>query len=125
MEAFHAKGLLKKRPFDFIICLFKINFQLKYPIHFLPMNFVDGLMENRYSFKNMPSRDKRSLSRSNYLLCNFRNPICCYFCKDFETHMEQTNGSILLNLGSIFFFWQKDDCFEVETILALYGVRVN
>jgi len=49
-------------------------------------------------------------------LCHFRQSVNCHFCENFETHIKETDRSVLLNLYHIILLWKEGYNVKIKTI---------
>src|SRR6266542_2347957 len=95
-ETFHLQRLLKKRTFDLVISLFKVNFK-DHPIQFLSVQFMDRLMQDYHPINDVSPLHKGCLSRSNHMVCHRIKPNSCGLCKNLEANVKKIDRPILLD----------------------------
>jgi hypothetical protein len=90
-ETFHPQDLLQKVPIDFIIGLLKIYFENNL-FHLLTLKFVQSLVENNNTIKNISSWKESVWDGSMTLLATKRNILAITFAKNLNLTLSIPMG---------------------------------
>lgn len=74
---------------------------------FFLLHLLNVLTKDDYSIQDITSFHESRLRWPNNMVDNRIEPISRYFGENFEAHIKETNGYVLLNPFSLLTLWQK------------------